>query len=93
VTEFVVPGLIADKNLVSMPRSHCLQICLDQLAKRSGESSYSVGYTCTKSVEFYKQFTYLNLCDFSHRVLPHPLVAYLIEIHGKWFKTVHIQQL
>jgi len=24
VTECVVPGLIADKNLVSMPRSHCL---------------------------------------------------------------------
>jgi hypothetical protein len=61
VTELVVPGLIADKNLVSMPRSHCLQISVDQLAKRSGESSYGAGYTCSMSVEFYKHFTYLNL--------------------------------
>jgi hypothetical protein len=93
VIEFVVPGLITDKNLASMPRSHCLQICLYQLAKRSGESSYSVGYTCRMSVEFYKKFTYLNLCYFSHRVLPHPVVAHLFEIRGKRFKTVHIQPL
>ena len=61
-----------------MPQSHCLQICLDQLAKRSGESSYSVGYTRSTSVEFYKKFTSLNLYV-SHRVVPHPLVARLIK--------------
>ena len=64
VTEFVVPGLTADKNLASMSQSHFCQLCLDQLAKCSGESSYSVGYICSMSVGFYMQFTSLNLCDF-----------------------------